>query len=655
MDHKAKLIEMLYADRFLAHRYLFEHRHKNTTPEFHNRILKAFYSPRSKVVAKCFRGSAKSTLAEEYVILGSLFRDFRYPLLIGNSYDSACERMSAIKHELETNELIMELFGPQVGPVWTESEIVLMNGARIKAYGARQSLRGSKTAEGDRPDLALVDDLEDEENVQTPEARYKIKRWVTGSLYPALVPITGKIRVLGTPLHPKSYVEECVNSDSFESIVVPVCYIADTGEDVASWPDRFPLSHIEELRETYRSGGSITEFEQEYMCRAEDAASKPFKAGMFRIAAIPSGFNAVEVMVDPARTVNARTSARTGYTVWSWIGRTLYVLEAFGAFHKPDEIIDTICKLNEKYNPAKVGVEADGLEEFIMQPLRAEQVKRGVSIPLYPQRAPRDKNSFISSLQPFYTAGDVVHVKSLPDLEGELLSFPTGRVDVPNALAYAIRMRAGKPIYEDFTSENVFNDLEIDGKTPRYLCVSATPAMTAAALLQFKDGSIKIFKDWVRNEPPKEAMPIIIQEAVLECGDFSVVVPPEQMDKYVNFGLPAALRPLQNRVIRGQLAASSIGVLAPFIKTRNKGEPGLLVSKGATWVLNGLARGYARKMLKTGAHDDTPEENQYSLVMEAIESFAGFIQSGMLQGTDERVYATTADGRRFISTLPRKQ
>jgi hypothetical protein len=216
-------------------------------------------------------------------------------------------------------------------------------------------------------------------------------------------------------------------------------------------------------------------------------------------------------------------------------------------------------------------------------------------------------------------------------------------------------MRAGKPVYEDFTSENVFDNIEIDGRIPRYLCVSAFPSMTAAALLQYKDGSIKIFKDWVRNEPPQEALPIIIQEAVLEGGDFTVIVPPEQMDKYVNYGLPAALKPVQNRVVRGASAAGAIGALGPLLKTRRRGEPALRVHGRAKWVVNALARGYARKMDKTGGYEDAPERNQYALVMEAIESFAGFISSGMLQTTDDRVYSTTADGRKFISTLPRKR
>lgn len=653
-DKKAALIEAFHKDRFLAHQYLFPNRRKNISPEAHKDLLKVFYSDEQFVIGEAFRGFAKSTLVEEYTILSILFKDFRYPIIVGNSYDRACERLAAIKHELETNEEIIELFGTQVGPTWTADTIVTTNGARIQCFGAKQSLRGAKTAQNDRPDLAVVDDLEDEDMIATELARQKTRRWFDGSLVPALIP-TGKIRMVGTPLHPKSLLEEKRNSGQWKSIVVPVYYIDQKGNEVATWPDRFPMKWVRERMQSFIDAGAITEFMQEYMCKAEDEASKPFKVEMFKKGARPFGYNAIEIMVDPARTVNSKTSARTGYAVWTWLGSKLIVLEAYGAFHKPDEIINEIFKLNERYNPFNVGVEADGLEEFIMQPLRNEQLKRGISIPVSPQRAPKDKNNFILGLQPFYMAGDVVHVENCKDLENELAAFPTGRCDVPNALAYAPRMRAGKPVYEDFGLQHIKDTLQVHTKYQNYLAVSSTPAMTAAALIQFRNGNVYILKDWCRPEPPVEAMPIIIQEAVLFGGDFKGITPAEQLDKYTNNGIPAAFRNVKNRLLRGHLAAKCVGSLTARLKTTNKGEAAFQVSQEAKWTVNGMARGYARKLQPTGSYADLPEKNPYSLVMEAIESFAGYLNGGMIEGEEDLVRAFTDKGREYISLLPRKE
>lgn len=651
-EKRLALVEKFHKDRYLAHEYLFESRRKNESPEFHRDMLELFYSDVQYALGEAFRGGAKSTLLEEYVILSVLFKDFSYPIIIGNTYDMACSRLATIKHEFETNELLIELFGNQVGPVWAEDMIILSNGARIQAFGARQSLRGAKTKQNDRPDLAAVDDLEDEDNILTELARHKTRRWFDGSLLPALTP-KGKCRMVGTPLHPKSLLEEKRASRNWKSIIIPIMYNDGTGE-VAAWPNRFPMSWINELKQNYVDAGAVTEFEQEYMCRAEDKASKPFQAEMIKRGAAPAGFHAVEAMVDPARTVNTKTSARTGYAAWSWIGNKLYVMEAHGKFHKPDEITNEICKLNETYSPVTMGVETDGLEEFLMQPLRSEQVKRGVSIPLSPQRAPKDKDSFILGLQPFYIAGDVVHVGDCQDLENELKAFPTGRRDVLNALAYALKMRVGKPVYEDFGSQHIVDRLEVNKRSKRYLAVSATPSMTAAALIQFTNGNIYVTQDWCRNEPALEALPIIIQEAILAGGDFSVITPAEQLDKYTNNGIPAVVRAKKIPLIRGHLAAEAIGSLTNRLKTTNKGTPAFQVSLEARVVVNGMARGYARKLQPTGGYSDFPEKNQYALIMEAIESFSEYLNRGRIEGDTELTRALTSGGREFFSSLPQK-
>jgi hypothetical protein len=648
------LLESFFNNKFLAHDILFAHRRKNISPPFHQDLLRLFYSDTQYAIGEAFRGGAKSTLMEEYVIMCCLFKVSKFTVIIGNSYDRACERLSAIKHELENNDMLIELFGSQIGPIWSADTLVLSNGSRIQAFGARQALRGAKHGD-DRPDLAVVDDLEDEDSINTELARHKCRRWFDGALVPALIP-TGKIRMVGTPLHPKSLLEEKRAAPGWKSVIIPVSYIdTATGLEVSSWPDRFTMKWINDRKQSYIEAGAITEFEQEYMCRAEDKASKPFNEGMFKAGTFPTGFYATEVMVDPARTINTKTSARTGYAVWSWVGNKLYVREAYGRFHRPDEIINEIFRLNSQYNPVNIGVEADGLEEFIMQPLRAEQVRRGCSIPLSPQRAPKDKPTFISGLQPFYMAGDVVHVENCKDLENELTAFPTGRCDVPNALAYALKMRVGKPVYEDFAPTHVIAGLETNPHRKTFLAISATPSMTAAVFLQFKDGVVYVTHDWCRNEPAQEALPLILQEAALLGLEFQSITPAEQLDRYTNNGIPAVFKGKRSKLLRGHLASESIGSLTKRLKTTSRGLPTFMVSDKARWVVNGMARGYARKLQTDGSYAPLPERNQYALVLEALESFALFLDRGMVEGDDDTLTrSTNSGGRTFYSALPQR-
>lgn len=663
MGQREDLLQVFYEDRVYAHRILFQHRHKDETPACHCEILELFYSDDPLVALEAFRGAAKSTLLEEYVTLKALFREIKFGIFVGNAYGMAVERLASVKQELTNNDMLIELFGDQHGSIWSEGEIVMSNGVKIQALGARQSMRGVKHND-ERPDLAAVDDLEDEEMVGTPEAILKNKRWFNGTLRPALHPQLGKIRMVGTPLHPQALIESKMTDAKWKAKKYPILFIDYNGIEQSAWPSRFPLKWVYDLRQSYIDDGALTEFEQEYMCRSESAAMKPFKPEMMPVpATVRATWMAKTVVVDPARKGNVsegaqRKLARTGYTVHSWTANRLIVHEAFGAFHSPDEIIDTIFKLDDTFRPVEIAVEKDGLEEFLMQPLRNAMLKRQISLPIIPISAPRNKIAFISGLQPFFVARGVDYAKPVPDLVAELLQFPTGRLDVPNALAYALRLRTGHPVYADFQDSHVAEALELTDKRPVYLAISARPTLTTAVMLQYIDGALRIIKDWVRNVPPGECLRDIVEEAsIVSGGRLQMVAPIEQFELFNNYGLPGAARAARYELNPTASALTSMGVLKDNLRKLVRGEPGILIDMDARWVLNGLAGGYARKLNKTGIVEDTPADNQYRVMIEAIEAFImWFSNMQEVKDNDPNLrYATTTDGRQYITTLPQRR
>lgn len=651
-ERRVDLLKQFKFDRPSAHRFLFPHRHKDEDPAFTNELLGLLYSDDPLVALMAFRGAAKSTYLEEYVLLSALFREVVFPLVIGPKWESACEHLAPMRLELETNDRLIDLFGDQKAYPWSVDEIGLANGAKIQAIGAGQSMRGKKHND-ERPDMAAIDDLEDEDSIKTEEARKKTDRWLMGTLIPALHPTNRRVRFIGTALHPKSLIVKKCADARWKSAVFPLVTIdLETGEEKSSWPSRFPMEYVKQLREDYINAGNFIEFEQEYMCRAEDIAGKPFQPRMIKVEPVALAYLPIFTMTDPARTTK-ETSARTGYAAWSWIGNRLIVHKAEGHFHKPNEIIDKQLEWNDKFKPVQMGIEAVGLEEFIMQPLRAACAQKGISLPLVDIRAPKDKISFIKGLQPFYIAGEVIHVEHHPDLEQELIQFPTGRMDVINALAYALRMRAGRPVYEDFTARHITPVLEIDQREPRYLLVSSRASMTAGALVQYIDGVIKVYRDWVYNETPRECFQRLLRQAILEgAGQVKVIAPTEQFNEYTNTGLPAAMRAVGVQAVRGGAAGNSEGSLRSWLTKQIRGGPALLVYDQARWVVNGLAAGYARKLDKHGHLMDHPEDNQYRLVVEALESFVAWFDNSATIGDEGFRYARTKGGHQYITLRP---
>jgi hypothetical protein len=402
------------------------------------------HGPSARVLELAFRGAAKSTIAEEYIAIDACYQRFRNFIIVGESATRACERLASVKHEIDFNEHLNTLFGSLHGSTWNEDKIVLTNGVVIQAFGRGQSLRGTKHDDV-RPDGCLIDDIEDEESVNSPSSA---TRPSGGSCAPYCQPWRREQRCACWPtcLIPDCLAVRLRKTGLWTVREYPWEYIdAASGERRATWPSRFPLTHIDVTRHEYLQAGMLNEYMQEYMVQAVDPSTRVFTSTMIKVEPQVRSWQPTYAMYDPARTVKA-SSAHTGKVVFSWVGQKLVIWEGTGELWMPDKIIEDMFDVHDQYAPIKIGVEKVGLEEFIMQPLRAEQTRRQHIIPVESLPAPAGKLAFIRSLQPFFLSGDVVFAKEFPTLAQQLLSFPTGRIDVPNALAYALRMRPGLPV-----------------------------------------------------------------------------------------------------------------------------------------------------------------------------------------------------------------
>ena len=305
-------------------------------------------------------------------------------------------------------------------------------------------------------------------------------------------------------------------------------------------------------------------------------------------------------------------------------------------------------------HPTHIGVDEVGLNEFLLQPIRQEAVRRGLTIPIKRLSPPKSKTERIRALQPFAAARELIFAKPLPELEKQLCSFPQGMRDVVDAAAYSLIMRPGAPIYEDFTPQNVIEELRAVGSKAPFLCLHASAALTVGMMVSLVDGNIRVLDDWVREGEPAGVVSDIIQAAQLEAGRSPrVVVPPCHWDKYHNVGLTQAVRKVTLEIQKGTPEAMGREVIRSTLRRMSRGMPALMVSAQAGWTLNAFSGGYCRALVKNGVLADYAEEGPYRLLMEALESFAGLLQIGSPdEDKSDRNYATSRDGRRYLSAMP---
>jgi hypothetical protein len=268
-------------DPEFAHDFFFHAKHDCPTPEFHGQLISEFHDEHPQRLTLSFRGSGKSTILEEGVIVDALFQRFHNCLILSSSEQRSCDRLRRIKNELTYNETILGTCDVQQGPVWSDSRIVLANGVCIQAIGAGQSLRGIKHLTW-RPDLLIVDDVEGDRDASTPHMRQQARDWLTGTLIPALE-AKRKIRIFGTPMDAESLLVTLSRVPSWATTTIPIkAPDLETGAWVPAWEAKYPLPWIDDREAEFRAMGNLTAFYQELMVQAVTESERTFKAEHLR-------------------------------------------------------------------------------------------------------------------------------------------------------------------------------------------------------------------------------------------------------------------------------------------------------------------------------------------------------------------------------------
>jgi len=187
--------------------YFRHYMHCESAP-FHKEMFTLLEDPKIlKLAITAFRGSAKSTIATLSYVIWSMIGvpQKKYILVISQTQELAKQILTNIKAEFEENELLIHDFGPftEVADEWRSNSIVNSKySCRISAVSQSEGVRGLRHRQY-RPDLIIVDDVENLESVKTLEGRNQIWNWLTGEVIP-LGEANTKTVFVGNLLHEDS-------------------------------------------------------------------------------------------------------------------------------------------------------------------------------------------------------------------------------------------------------------------------------------------------------------------------------------------------------------------------------------------------------------------------------------------------------------------
>jgi len=151
----------------------FKHHFRDNSPWFHAKILTEALKHRFFAV-QAPRESAKSTiLTFLYAIWSICFKKKRFIVIVQNTYKKSATSLDTIKKEFKENAMLKQYFGVEIIRD-AEGDAIFRHPdgfeTRVLCKGTEQigSIRGEKFG-AYRPDLFIIDDLEDDEMVRNPE------------------------------------------------------------------------------------------------------------------------------------------------------------------------------------------------------------------------------------------------------------------------------------------------------------------------------------------------------------------------------------------------------------------------------------------------------------------------------------------------------
>lgn len=417
------------------------------TPKFHKEMWEMCTGPRRYVAIAAPRGHAKSSaITHSYTLSCVLSRTKQYVIIISDTEEQAAEFLGDIKRELVENALIKGLFGAFRLVKDSETNIIVRfddgHYFRIQAKGAEQKLRGKKWR-GKRPDLIVVDDLENDESVLNNERRTKLRKWFFSAVMPALSTPDGQIRMVGTILHFDSLLERLLKNDRWYS----KRYRAhDKNFKNLLWPERISVEDLKEKMDMYESEGHPEGYSQEYLNYPVDIRNALFKDKDFLPRSPEDKNRNFRYYVAADFAISQKESA--DYTVFVVGGMDdegiLHIVDVIEDRFDGLEIVNEIFTLQLKYDPELFLVETEKIDKAIGPFLDTEMIKRGVFPNIYKEIPTKDKIQRVTGFATKVRQGGVKWEKSAdwyPHVRDVLCSVTRTGVrakhdDIPDAFAW---------------------------------------------------------------------------------------------------------------------------------------------------------------------------------------------------------------------------
>jgi hypothetical protein len=403
------------------------------------------------------RGAFKTTQLSQGTPMWILEHDPNARILLDSSVlQNSIDNLRVIKAHYENNQKFRYLFGNRVGTYWVTEEITVAHRTNLKLK--EPSIRCSSVERmqaGPHYTHIFADDLVSDLNSRTIDGRRAIIDHF--KLLFSLLDPGGVLLAAGTRYHYDDLYAFILSLEDFDRRIMNAETSGPGG--TLYFPQRLTAQFLKETKALQGRALYAAQYLNDPAPEDEDSA---FQRTWFKPYEVdPQAAKKKERQFLPENRNSFITIDPGGEKKKSdeWVIFTAHYDELNNKYF--DKIIKGHWKMREcwdllfgevaRVSPLMVGLETTGGQKWLYEALTDEMRRRNVHFMVQPLAHAVDSKDYrIKRLQPQYQAGSIFHSPEMGDLEDQLLRYPKGADDIPDAasmileIGYAPRPRRVK-------------------------------------------------------------------------------------------------------------------------------------------------------------------------------------------------------------------
>lgn len=371
-----ELHETLRIDRRVFIEFFLGEELEFPVPDFHVEILTSLTSLNIlRVLLAIPRGHAKTTLAKLAIVWYWLYSPYKFCIYVSNTSPiakNACEdimgflqtpnfeatfgKINIIKSSASEGLWIFQLLTPDGK----------LKRCTLRSAGAGQQMRGINI-DNKRPEVAVIDDLEDIENTKSADRQTTLDKWVLGTFIKALAH-RNKIMWLGNILTGTSLLYRLSSRPKWNPVVYGCLVRNAEGKTVPLWPDIWSLEAIQEDLQEYKELGYIDVWFCEMM-NMPGQGSNGFTASQINYMPAPfvDDLEGAFLTIDPAYGLNAKihdASCVAAHAIPT--GQIPIIVETDTGRFREHELFEAAFAMAKRWNAWTWGIEATAAQQPLL-------------------------------------------------------------------------------------------------------------------------------------------------------------------------------------------------------------------------------------------------------------------------------------------------